>query len=709
MSLTMKAQAHGAVLLALSLISCGMCLLVRRTVSNEAAAAMAARAARKVRERDAARLRLAGEGLDWLGVLSWAKRAGVTVPPEAVVQLSAVCLLDMIRLGRLSCEYVMRCFIGRAMAAGTALGCNAEENFTAALAEAVECDRDRAGGRLRGPLHGLPVSIKDQIDMAGFDSTLGLACRVGSPAPQDAVLVRALREAGAIPFVRTAVPQLLMAPETFSFWGVTLNPWDLTRSAGGSSGGEAALLAARGSPVGVGTDVAGSIRIPASYCGVCGFKPTNGRLSMKGVAVARRERFNGQKEICASAGPMGRCVGDLELVMRVLCNSLPSEARGEGLASAEPRGTSVMHALDGSLPPLRWDCHAFLAATGFSISGAQISEAHHTIDTTDRFTASPPRLPSGLGLSSPDPALGTPPPEFTIEPGLANQQTLDKQHCTPHKLRVGVLVDDGWFEPAPACARAVREAAAALQAAGHPTVDFVAGGDLREAVEAYIGLVAADGRFRSFVEALEGEELHPNYSFLYRTAQLPNWVRPAAAAVLRASGETRKAALVLAARQKSAYEYWQVAVARDKLKERFLDRWRKAGFDVLLCPANGLPALPHGHSVLLAQACSYNFVWNAFNLPAGTVNVTAVKEDEQDYMPTRDQSDSFCTAARRACAGSVGLPVSVQLVGLPWQDEATLGAMRALEHALGNHGAAGETGSATLHGIPPVQAAGDRT
>jgi Asp-tRNA(Asn)/Glu-tRNA(Gln) amidotransferase A subunit family amidase len=680
-----------------------MCLLLRRAVSNEATGAMAARAARKVSERDAARHRMASEGLGWLGLLSWAQAAAVTVPPNVVVQLSADPLLNMIRLGRLSCEYVMRCFIGRAMAAGAALGCNAEENFAAALAEAVECDRERAAGRVRGPLHGLPISIKDQINMKGFDSTLGLACRVGSPAQEDAVLVQALRQAGAIPFVRTAVPQLLMAPETFSFWGLTLNPWNLGRSAGGSSGGEAALLAACGSPVGMGTDVAGSIRIPASYCGICGFKPTNGRLSMKGVAVPRRERANGQKEISPSAGPMARCVGDLELIMRVLCSPVqphassppPGTTGGGGpvIDVSSGRAVLTMHALDGTLPPLTWDTDAYHAATGIARSAAP-QQASNLQGSSQQTSGQASVRGASVKQAS--------------DPHASDMQASDQPATAPppRKLRVGVLLDDGWFEPAPACARAVHEAAAALRSAGHTLVDFPAGDDLRQAVLAYIGLASADGRFRSFVEALEGEELHPNYSFLHRTAQIPNWVRPVAAAGLRAAGETRKALLVEAAREKSAYEFWQVTVERDKLKELFLDRWRQVGVDVLLCPANGLPALPHGQSVLLAQACSYDFVFNAFNLPAGTVNVTAVKEDEQRYSPKRDVTDSFCAAARNACVGSAGLPVSVQMVGLPWKDETTLGAMRALEHALDKHGA-GEA-RASLPPYPPLMPAGNR-
>ena len=114
--------------------------------------------------------------------------------------------------------------------------------------------------------------------MEGFDSTCGLACRCFDPAAEDAVLIRALRRAGAIPFVRTNVPQLLMIPECSNgIHGTTCNPHDATRTCGGSTGGEGALIAARGSPLGVGTDIGGSIRIPSAFCGICGFKPTGTR------------------------------------------------------------------------------------------------------------------------------------------------------------------------------------------------------------------------------------------------------------------------------------------------------------------------------------------------------------------------------------------------------------------------------------------------
>ena len=242
---------------------------------------LAQRALRKRAERDAQRERAAAAGLDWPGLLRWAAPLNPPTPPEAVVQLSATELLAAMEARQLSAEYVMRCFVARAMAAGRALQCNAEERFEAAVVEAAACDAERARGSRRGVLHGLPISVKDQIDMAGFDSTCGLACRTFMPSQRDALLVALARSHGAIPFVRTAVPQLLMLPETFSAaWGVACNPHDLSRACGGSTGGEGALIAARGSPLGIGTDVGGSIRLPAALCGICGFKPTNDRLRL---------------------------------------------------------------------------------------------------------------------------------------------------------------------------------------------------------------------------------------------------------------------------------------------------------------------------------------------------------------------------------------------------------------------------------------------
>ena len=576
-------------------------------------------AQRKRAERDASRCAAVEAGLGVEGLRKWAAtnsaRTG-KLAPDALAELTATELLTLIASKRVSSEYVVRAYVARAIAIGEALGTNAEEQFTEAVAEAALCDAELARGKRRGPLHGLPISVKDQFDMAGCDSTCGLSARCYRPAARDSLLVSLCRQAGAIPFVRTNVPQLLMLPEAFNaIWGVCRNPYDPSRSSGGSSGGEGALIAARGSPLGLGTDIGGSIRIPAVLCGICGFKPTVGRLSSVGIGVPRLGNINGQKEVRSAPGPMGRSVADLELLMRVWCDG-------------------PMHEADVTLPRVKWDAGE-LAKKG--------------------------------------------------------------------KLRFGMYRADGWFDAAPACARAVDEAASALRAAGHQVVEF-APEEMAEAAVLYIALLSSDGKFRGFLDALEGEALNPTYDYLRKVSQLPSVARRPLAVLLRGVlGDTRGAKLVVAGKQKSARDYWLATVARDKLRASFLRRWKEAGIDALICPGLGVPAFPHGASLKLnqarhnnprrrhyhghhpngtaTQACSYTFIFNNFDMPAGTVPVTSVRGEEEAYV-SKDK-DPIAKAAVKACVGSAGLPVGVQVVAAPWRDELCLRAMRELESALG--------------------------
>ena len=143
-------------------------------------------------------------------------------------------------------------------------------------------------------LLGVPISVKDCIALKGALQTGGLQCRTGEVhrSSEDSLIVHVLRQAGAIPICRGNVSQVMMLPESSNnIWGTTLNPWDLSRTPGGSSGGEGALVAMKCVPLAVGSDIGGSIRIPATYCGVTGFKPTPSRLSMEGCMRPRKVYF----------------------------------------------------------------------------------------------------------------------------------------------------------------------------------------------------------------------------------------------------------------------------------------------------------------------------------------------------------------------------------------------------------------------------------
>jgi len=170
-------------------------------------------------------------------------------------------------------------------------------------------------GNVVGPLHGVPISIKSSIEVAGLRCESGTKLRAGLVAGKDAPLVSRLRSVGAIILGNTNTPELLMAWETDNLlYGRTNNPWDLSRTAGGSSGGEAAAIAAGCSAGGVGSDGGGSIRVPAHFCGISGLKPTPGRIPATGHFPTSVGPF----ALLGVVGPMARTVADLKLMFEVM-------------------------------------------------------------------------------------------------------------------------------------------------------------------------------------------------------------------------------------------------------------------------------------------------------------------------------------------------------------------------------------------------------
>lgn len=233
-------------------------------------------------------------------------------------ELDASALLLALKKRETSSVEVVKELILRRNAVDGQIGAIIARFDAQALKEAAAADAARAaakGSDELGPLHGLPLTIKDNIDVCGTDSTLGIPRRVGQPAKADSVIVKVLRQAGAIVLGKTNVSQLLLVQESDNqVFGVTRNPWDLSRTPGGSSGGEAAALASGQTPIGIGTDIGGSIRIPAHFTGVCGLKPTLDRLSNRGIHGA----ISGQELVRAQVGPMARSVRDLALVLGAL-------------------------------------------------------------------------------------------------------------------------------------------------------------------------------------------------------------------------------------------------------------------------------------------------------------------------------------------------------------------------------------------------------
>ncbi|AZG11355.1 amidase [Pigmentiphaga sp. H8] len=229
--------------------------------------------------------------------------------------LAAAELAALIRARRLSAEEATRYFIDRIERHDGPVNAVPVRDFERALACARQADVDLARGDAGGPLHGVPMTVKESFFVQGLPTCMGEASRAGIPAVEDSVTIRNLKRAGAIILGKSNVP--LMCGDWQSsndVYGETHNPWRHGHSPGGSSGGSAAALAAGLTPLELGNDRAGSIRVPASFCGVYGHKPTWGAISGLGDA------FNGQvsPSDIGTAGPMATNTGDLEVLLRAL-------------------------------------------------------------------------------------------------------------------------------------------------------------------------------------------------------------------------------------------------------------------------------------------------------------------------------------------------------------------------------------------------------
>lgn len=204
---------------------------------------------------------------------------------------------------------------------------------------AAAVDRAVAAGEPLGPLAGVPFTVKENVDVAGSATTWGVAALAEQIAPADAPQVARLRDAGAIPLARTNLPDFAFRWHTESGRaGHTRNPWDPTRTPGGSSGGEAVALATGMTPLGLGNDLGGSLRVPSQMCGTAALKPSLGRVAEGAVTEPAVQPISIQRTMCQ--GPMARRVADLRLALEILSAPDP-EARDPRWVPAPLEGPAV--------------------------------------------------------------------------------------------------------------------------------------------------------------------------------------------------------------------------------------------------------------------------------------------------------------------------------------------------------------------------------
>ncbi|WWD07194.1 hypothetical protein V865_005291 [Kwoniella europaea PYCC6329] len=249
---------------------------------------------------------------------------GFLSPEELeIINLSATKLRDAVVSRKYTSVQATTAYCKAAAIAQQATNCLTEMFMDEALERAKSLDEQLENtGKPVGPLHGLPISIKDHMDIKGHDSPSGFLDMVGNTiAEEDAHLVSVLRDAGAVFYVKTTQPQTIMHLETSCYLGTTTNPYNPELTSGGSSGGEGALIGMKGSCLGVGTDIGGSIRAPAAACGIYGFKPSIYRVPAGGCQMPMCPA--GYEGIICTHGPMARSVEDLKLYMEVMVGSKP--------------------------------------------------------------------------------------------------------------------------------------------------------------------------------------------------------------------------------------------------------------------------------------------------------------------------------------------------------------------------------------------------
>lgn len=498
--------------------------------------------------------------------------------------LPATELASLIASGEVSSAEVVEAHIERIEKVNPALNAVVFKRYEAARAEARQADEKRLRKEPLGPLYGVPLTIKECLDLQDSPSTFGLPSRAHNRVSQDDTYVARIKQAGGIILGKTNASQLLFFVETDNpLYGRTNNPWNLERSPGGSSGGQSAIIAAGGAPLGLATDIGGSIRVPATSCGIAGFKPTAGRTPDAG----RYSSPIGQQAIVSQVGVLARTVGDVHLGLEIINNG--------------------PHPQDLPVPPLG--------------------------------------NPAEVDIS---------------------------------KLRIGFYSDDGTFKPAPAVARAVKEAANLLQSQGATVVPWTPP-DAGAALKLFYGIMSADGG-RGLRETLGSDKRDPRIADLVGAAGSSRRKIKFLQFLLGLMGQPNTQAFIDNFGYHDTGHYWKLVEAQGDYRKRFrdaLDKTPDGPLDLLICPAFALPAMVHGASRDVVLAGAYTALYNLLGYPTGIVPFTKVRAGEETgRAPSKDKMEM---AAYKTESGSAGLPVGVQVVARPWQEHLALAALYTIE------------------------------
>uniref|UniRef100_A0A915P933 Amidase domain-containing protein n=1 Tax=Meloidogyne floridensis TaxID=298350 RepID=A0A915P933_9BILA len=450
------------------------------------------------------------------------------------------------------------------------------------------------------PLFGLPFSVKANFFIKGYDCCIGNARLLDNPRTKDCTFITLLRQLGAVPFCYTNVPQTLLSFACSNpVYGTTKNPYNALRTPGGSSGGEAALLAARGTAFATGGDVGGSLRIPAHFCGVTTLKPC-------------QARFQIQQAFCGLPG-----IGRLGL------------------------GTGVF-------------AHTAEELT-FLLS--------HILGNVEYHKLVPESIPLPLNLQKME--------EF-------------ERRWEAKQLRIGYNFNDGFIKPVPACARVVERCVEILRSSGQEMVYFPIP-EPEKAASLLFKNIACDGG--AFLKKTFSE--NPVDKYLKRFAfmlKIPLCIRWLLAFIFDIF--CPQLAILMRAYVRTPNDVRQSQEQLDEYVQKFTEQWLASNLDLLIVPAFAFPAIPYDACSDLAAAVFETGLYNMLDYPVGCLPVDKVTSEDDKALADETQWatdwNPILKRIRYAAANSVGLPVNIQIVGLPFEDEKCLALMRILEKKLMN-------------------------
>ncbi|KAM7539434.1 hypothetical protein Aperf_G00000055270 [Anoplocephala perfoliata] len=464
---------------------------------------------------------------------------------------------------------------------------------------------------LKGPLAGVPVSLKESFGMKDCDSCCGCTRYINEPHQCDAVALKIIRDLGGVPFVRTNVPQTMLSTQCSNpINGATLNPLKPDRTSHGSSGGEAALIGGGGSILGFGTDLGGSIRLPAAMCGIVGFKPTTGRLSYRDLS-----KLAGAVPIDSSWGPICRDAASCDFVMELIMNS------------------PISRELDPYSPPAAYQ-----------------------------------KIPND------------------------------------RRLRIGYFLRLDKLVPVPAVRRALLHARDKLASRGHEVIELTPPFKAEESINMFLKCVFSGGC--AFIsDLLKNDKIDPCMQELYGMSIMPWYNRLWLQFKMRWIGDFEGMEFLNSLGGFSTVSELEACVLKLKaFRDRVVDSLRAASIDVLLCPVAGFAvALPVHPPFPSTAMLAFQNLANTLGIPAGCMPSGLLVERQDMEVLTQAVEGGEIKAARDDAErefysgygnisllhrrmlplqeGTEGLPIPVQFMSLPWQDELCLYAMREFEVA----------------------------